>query len=62
MRSCICKRCQSVFYEDDSNPNVHYSQPSDLCRSCLLWDSTPIGGYVQTRSGEYVQKKEQSDD
>lgn len=31
MRKCNCKKCGREFYEDDSNPNVHYSNPSKFC-------------------------------
>ena len=34
MRKCKCKKCGGEFLEDDSNPNIHYSIPAELCFYC----------------------------
>jgi hypothetical protein len=56
MRKCVCKKCGREFCEDDSNPNIHYSQPANICRTCEAYEKAPVGGYIQLPSGEYVRK------
>jgi hypothetical protein len=56
MRKCVCKKCGREFYEDDSNPNIHYSQPANICRTCEAYEKASVGGYIQLPSGEYVRK------
>ena len=36
MRYSICTICGGTIIEDDSNPNVHYSNPDTICWRCKL--------------------------
>ena len=56
MRQCTCKKCGCKFYENDSNPNIHYSNPSEVCMTCDVREKTPLGGYFQLPNGEYIKK------
>jgi hypothetical protein len=56
MRECICRQCNHKFYEDDSNPNIHYSNPSTICGHCLNYNSLSVGSWYQTSDGQYHQK------
>jgi len=57
MRKCICKKCCGVFYENDSNPAVHYSTPATECRACETYRKTPSGNYYQNEKGDYILKE-----
>ena len=34
MRKLICKQCKEEFFENDDNPAIHYSTPSEICPRC----------------------------
>ena len=61
MRKCKCDICGQEFYENDMNPNIHYSSPSTICRQCETYKNTPYGGYFQLPNGEYIKKGGEND-
>jgi len=50
MRVSICEKCGSEIQEDDTNPNIHYSEPETLCWRCK----------AKTFSGDYAYTPEQT--
>lgn len=59
MRKCICKKCGREFQEDDSNPNIHYSNPAVVCISCEIYSKKKVGEYYQDKNGNYIKKVEE---
>ena len=57
MRKAICKQCGKEFYEDDGNPAIHYSTPSDLCFHCEIYNEKKTGELYQDRDGNYKRKQ-----
>jgi hypothetical protein len=58
MRKIECKNCGKSFLEDDSNPNVHYSSPSDLCPLCeKKYKPTYIEVTFIDRDGRKLKRK-----
>jgi hypothetical protein len=62
MRTCTCTQCGNKFNEDDSNPNIHYSNPANICPHCDIYNKKSIGEWYQDRDGEYKQKQPPTDD
>lgn len=56
MRQCICKQCGRKFFENDGDPNIHYSIPAELCLHCESFNKLPDGEYYQAADGEYYKK------
>lgn len=56
MRKCVCEQCGHEFFENDSNPNIHYSMPSKLCFHCEVFNNSKPGDWVQDRDGNYHRK------
>lgn len=56
MRSSKCKICGSKILENDTNPNVHYSNPQEICWRCKAEEKAPIGAWLQRKDGTYYQK------
>ena len=59
MRKSKCKQCSKDFFEDDTNPNVHYSKPSEICMHCETYNKLKPGQYYQKRDGKYVKKRKE---
>ena len=58
MRKIKCQKCGDEFFENDSNPNIHYSNNiNNMCHWCKVYESRPIGSYVQLKDGSYTIKK-----
>lgn len=55
MRACRCTKCGKEFQESDSNPNVHYSTPATVCRTCELKTRSRPGDWYQDADGNYKQ-------
>ena len=56
MRKIICENCKGEFLEEDSNPNVHYSNPAKICSHCKMVEHKNPGDYYQNTAGEYIKK------
>lgn len=56
MRECKCTQCGGRFFEDDSNPNIHYSEPAKICNHCIHINRAPTGTWLQRADGSYYQK------
>jgi len=53
-----CKKCGKDYYEDDSNPNIHYSDNNvQLCGWCKNYESLKVGEWYQDSKGDFIQKK-----
>lgn len=48
--------CGSKILENDTNPNVHYSNPQEICWRCKAEEKAPIGAWLQRKDGTYYQK------
>ena len=58
MRECLCLKCHQKFYEDDTNPNIHYSNPSPICERCISFGMGNEEDWFQRKDGSYYQKKD----
>lgn len=56
MRVTICKQCGNKIIENDNDPNVHYSTPSDICMHCERFNKLKIGDWYQDSEGNYKKK------
>lgn len=56
MRNSKCVKCGSQISENDTNPNVHYSNPQTVCDRCIREQSAPAGAWLQDKQGNYYQK------
>lgn len=56
MREVKCKECGESFTEDDSNPSIHYSNPSEICPNCERFKRVKKGDYYQNADGSYIKK------
>jgi len=43
MRKVTCKQCGEDFLENDGNPAIHYSTPSDVCTRCTNLNNAKDG-------------------
>jgi ribosomal protein L40E len=57
MRKTVCKKCGSKIIENDRNPNVHYSNPREICWRCEAEEEAPIGAWLQRKDGSYYRKR-----
>lgn len=51
-----CVKCDRKFFISDTNPNLHYSTPSDICERCELQSKLKVGEWYTDKNGEHVQK------
>lgn len=57
MRYSKCVNCGRTISEDDTNPNIHYSNPETVCWRCKTESNISIGSWLQDSNGNYYQKK-----
>jgi len=57
MRTDSCRKCGHVFYQDDSNPAIHYSDLEGVCPHCRAQERLKPGDWYQDEKGDYHQKR-----
>ena len=57
MRVSYCSKCARRILEDDSNPNIHYSNSQTVCDRCIRKEEAPVGTWFQDSKGNYYQKQ-----
>ena len=51
-----CIKCGKQIIRDDTNPNIHYSNPETICFNCKRIEDAKPGDWLQDEQGNYYQK------